>query len=392
MIIPEFLLFSIYAAANAYLPLFLRNVGYGATEIGFLYAVFNGAAVVLPLILTPWLAKKGAFATALVVLGTILVLVPFPLIYAQTFVLTALCMAVYAVCYRMIIPVSDSLITKSLGDRQERYGIIRVAGSIGFVVAALIMQRFVHAEKAGLWEMTCWLSGPAVLFTLSMLIRNVVYVLKTGPHQQKPAVSVSKPAGAPAAETSTWQILRSFGPGFYLMMFVIFMEFFGMVPANQYLSMYAEEELKVRGAGILWALSAAVEIPFMICSGFFIRRFGAASMIVTGTLSVSVRNMLYALVPGFAGCIAGQMMHSFAYGLFFPGCVAYCATASRHESRAVMLSMTLLNSVYCLATVVGAPIGGVLIDSFGYRPMFLFFACFPVFASVLYAVLNRRCR
>lgn len=398
MIVPEFVLFSVYAVVNAYLPLFLRTIGYGATQIGFLYAVFNGTAVIAPLFIAPALARRGWFASALLVLGAVLALVPVPLIYARHFALTALCMGVYAVAYRMVIPVSDALITQTLDTRRERYGAIRVWGSIGFVAAALFMQRKVHAESATRLTMMLWLSLPALAFTLSMLVRNALCDRR--PHTAtpaEPAQPASVPTEAAGNTASTLSVLRSFGAGFYLVMFVIFMEYFGMIPANQYISMYAEEELHVRGAGVLWALSAAIEIPFMFASGLFVRRFGSRRLIIVSTLSVTVRNLLYAFVPGFAGCIAGQLLHSLSYGLFFPSCVAFCSeSASRANpdgcSRAALLAMSIQNAVYCLASVIGAPVGGIIIDSMGYRALFLFFAAFPLAAVTVYALAQRLLR
>ncbi len=403
MILPEFLLFAIYGVVNAYLPLFLRNSGYSASEIGILYGFFNAAGVVLPALLTPFLSKRGGFAFCLVILGILLALIPFPLFMIRGFAFAAFFMSLYAVPYRWVVPVSDLLITKNLGTRQERYGFIRVFGSIGFVAMTLLMQAFVQPENCGQREMILWISAPAFLFVFSMLARNLfesVRSLKSAKSEknlspvnaaevcqcENPAESKDSSLSTSKNEKSTGQILKSFGPGFYAMILVIFFEFFGMTPANQYLSIYVQEELKINAAGLLWALNSIVEIPFMFFSGFIIKKVGEKPLILLCTLMVTVRNLLYAFLPGFAGALAGQLTHSFTYGLFYPACVCFCSKASESGRSQGMLAMMVFQTAYGISNVVGSPVGGFLIDLWGYRPLFCFFAFFPLLSVILYKI------
>ncbi len=381
MIIPDFLLFTFYAVQNAYLPLFLRNLGYTASEIGFLYSVFNIAGLALPLLLTSYVAKKKAYTFSLFMMGLIVTLVPIPMFKITGFVWTAIAMALYASGYKMVIPVTDSVITQELGDNKERYGFIRVWGSIGFVVMALIMQKFCDVDTVSNNGMILWMSVPAALFTFSIALRSLIVHSSTKTKVMETSSSEN--------EKSTFDILRGFGLPFFLMMMVVFFEFFGMIPANNFLSLYVTEQLGINSAGFLWALSSACEIPFMFLSVILIKRFGEERLILFCTLMVTVRNLVYAFVPNMYGACIGQALHSLTYGAFFPAGVMYCSKIAGGKIKGTLLATTMYNSFYGLASVIGAAIGGVVVDTMGYFALFIGFGFCPVVAVLLYFIAKK---
>ncbi len=392
MIAIDFFLFTIYGVQNAYLPLFLMNLGFSPSELGFLYGIFNIFGIILPFLLTPLVTGKNRFSTGLLFSGLVLTLIPMPLFHAGGFWLTGLFMALYAVFYRWLVPLSDALITSRLGSHQERYGIIRVAGSAGFVLMTLTMQKFCRAEEVTVTGMILWMTVPALLFTLSVAAFLVYCRLKSSlnPEQSEnkhgPERKIEEDEVNSNSRKSFFQLLKSFGFPFWVMMTVIFFEFFGMVPANNFLSMYVSQELKIDSAGLLWAISSSCEIPFMFFSGYLIKRFGEKPLILICTVFVTVRNLLYAFIPTFTGAILGQVTHCLTYGLFFPAGIMFCTKAARSDSKKIMVAMTVYNSLSGLAAVAGASSGGVIIDYAGYKNLFLLFSLFPL-CSVVFALI-----
>ena len=59
--LPIFFLFAIYGVVAVYLPVVLTGMGYTATQGGFLLGIFEGAGVILPLIVSPLIEKKGQY-------------------------------------------------------------------------------------------------------------------------------------------------------------------------------------------------------------------------------------------------------------------------------------------------------------------------------------------
>lgn len=55
-----FFLFSIYGVVSVYLPIILTSMRYTATQVGLLLGIFEGAGVVLPLVMSLRREQEGA--------------------------------------------------------------------------------------------------------------------------------------------------------------------------------------------------------------------------------------------------------------------------------------------------------------------------------------------
>ncbi len=381
MAVPDFMLFAVVSVVTVYLPLFLQVFGYTTTQIGLLLAVFNAAGIIIPLLVTPALSRTKRLAPVLLIIAAGMAAMPVPLFRWSGFAVTVFLLALYAAFYRSAIPVCDTMINSALDGHRERYGYVRVFGSIGFVVMSLILQHFIVLEKCTLSEMTAWMSIPAVLLAVTVL----PFAGVKGSAREISAAHEEPQTG------NFRETVASFGAGYFLVLFVIFMQYMGMVPANQFLSLYLKDSLKSNASGFMWALNAICEIPFMFLSGRFIRRYGALPLILVCTAAVSVRMSFYAFIPNLAGVVLGQMMHSLTFGLFYPACIMYCTQAS-HNSRSVVVSMTLFTVAGSLANVLGSSFGGWLIDASGYRVMFCVFGFMPLAGLAVYGAMRRKVR
>lgn len=385
MAVPDFLLFTVVSVVTVYLPLFLKVLGYSATGIGALLSVFNTAGILIPLLLTPVVSRSRRLGVVLLVIAAGLVFLPVPLFRFGGFISVALFMALYAAFYRGAIPVCDTMISTALGERRDRYGYVRVFGSIGYVVMSLVLQRFIVLGSCTVRVMTLWMCIPAAVFALS-----VVPFACAAPARAEAGTGSRGHAGQDVHAGTFKETISSFGAGYFLMLFVMFMQYTGMVPANQFISLYLNDELHSNASGVMGALNAIFEIPFMFLSGRFIRRFGAKPLIFICTAAVTVRMACYAFVPGITGVVLGQALHSLTFGLFYPSCIMYCAQAAR-SPRASVVSMTLFSMTSSLANVIGSLAGGWLIDTAGYRTMFCIFGVMPLAGLAVYAVLRKRC-
>ena len=380
MAIPVFLLFLITAVVNVYLPLFLQMMGYSATQIGFLLAFFNAVGIVVPLLGTPLISKSRRIGLIVALLGAGMAGIAWPLFHSHTFIICAVCLSLFAVFYKTAIPLCDSMTNEALGVHRELYGRIRVFGSASFVIMSLVMQKLIGKRQCSSLEMTLWEVIPAVLFTLSVLpLAGVVH----GKNREY----ISSHETRENEQENFIQTLKSFNGEYYLVLFVIFMEYMGMAPANSFLSLYVKNELHSSLSGFLWAFSALCEIPFMFASSMFIRRFKALPLIIVCTAAVTVRMSLYAFIPNLGGAFAGQFMHNLTFGLFYPSAVMYCAQAAKSK-RALVVSMSLLNAVSGIANVLGSSIGGVLIDTAGFKALFCIFGVLPLAGIAVFACVK----
>jgi PPP family 3-phenylpropionic acid transporter len=401
MIVPVFFLFAIYGVVNTILPLILRSMGYSVTVVGILLSVFEIAGLIFPFIASPFIEKHRKYTLTLILLGLLMIIIPFPLVKVTGFWMSACCLALYAIGYKGAVPLSDSMTNALLGERRNDYGRVRVAGSIGFVIMTLVLQFFARVDTAGKTELILWLIVPALLFTVSVLLVPGISRIDTistsasqGTMEDTVAVHGMPKNGQPtgAADnqgTETFSAtLGRFPRRYWAGLLLIFSGFFGLTPVTKFFSIYVEESLHVHASAALWALSAAVEIPFMFFSGRFLRRFGSLRLIVFCTAAAALRTLTYILIPNIVGAIIGQLFNSVTYGLYHPAAVLFATEYA--PKNALVVSMSLYSVVAVgLASVIGNIIGGMVIDAFGYPVLFTAFGLFPLAALCAFAVLRR---
>lgn len=448
MIVPSFFLFAVYAGITAWLPLFLRNMGYSVVHIGFLLAVFEVFGVIVPFFSGNIPAKNGKYGLFLFINGCVLALIPCVMFSLPLFALTALCLAVYASAIKAVIPVSDSFIGLQLGTKRDRYGRIRAVGSLGFVVANIVMQRFIHIDTISTLETVLWMTVPAVLFSLSLIVipgimaplpppsptsektppaPNVTGnaqalqrssdLTGAAPAESALAAGNASAAGTPADRTEKTEkpekielpenpkiprgffgtIARAFSlffgqfsPYYWLVLALIFLTMFGQAPTNHFFSMYVREYLHSDAAGFLWVLSALSEIPFMFFSNRFIRRYGSVKLLLFCSAASSVRNLVYVCFPSVAGAAAAQLFNSVTFGLFHPAAVMFAAQHARRKEQYVLSQ--LLYSICAIGTakILASALGGIVVHRFGYGFLYASYSAFPLAGILLFAVLNKR--
>lgn len=382
--LPIFFLFAIYGVVAVYLPVVLTGMGYTATQVGFLLGIFEGAGVILPLIVSPLIEKKGQYGLFLILMGLVMALVPFPMVKIMGFGATAAFLSLYSFGYKGAVPLSDSLIQKFLKEGECDYGKVRVAGSIGYVVMTLLLQHFVPAGTAR--QYMVWMVASAWLFALSLFF--VPDILSSqGKHisaEEKTASQISS-----EKKEDLWQIRAQFPKIFWMGLWLLFLGFFGLTPVTKMLALYTTEFLHSNGVGALSAISAASEIPFMFFSGRFLRRYGSLNLLVFCTALVGVRMLLYIVFPNMTGAVLGQLLNSVTYGLYHPAAVVFVAQYA--PKGKLMISMSLY-SIFAigLASVLGNSLGGWMIDSFGYPVLFTTFAVFPLVGVLVYLFVKKK--
>lgn len=381
--IPYFFLFAVYGVVNAYLPIFLFSLGYSATHIGLLQGIFEASGLFFPFFISSKVDKNGNYGFIMVSLGLLMVILLPPLVYLPNFWITAILLSLFAIGFKGIVPVSDALVSRRLGPGNNGYGQIRVLGSIGFVFITLLLQFTQLINVDSPFSIALWIGLPSILFSLSIIV--IPGLLKKIP----PVLHQTETTPDVALKENGLRVLKQFPFAFWIGIALIFLGFLGMTPFARFFSLYVQEFLHIQSYAGLWALAAAAEVPFMFFSGFFIKRYGAEKIIVLSLFAICIRNIIYVVFPTFGGAIAGQLLHSICFGLFHPAAVVFvCHHAPK---KLIAVALTLYSSVAVgVGSVIGNVIGGMIIDSFGYQFLFIFFAIFPFLGILLYLFFKKR--
>lgn len=370
-----FFAFTVYGVASPYLSVLVRDLGYAPSQVGLLLGLFEIAGIVGPFFIGRFSDSLGRYRPGLFIVLLIIPLALIPLLLWQHILVSALALILLAIGIRSIIPLLDAATTLLLENKDD-YGKIRSVGSISFVLMALLLQFTPVLKPLTAFAIGMWLGSTALgtIITLPLLQEGGIH------HPKQKEASGAYFTGKTARSFA-------FSPVFIIGLLIIGLGRLSMAPIVSFFSLYVSEELHWDAVGLMWALAAVSEIPFMFISGKLIRKFGAAPLIALSMVAVIMRLSIYALFPTKAGAILGQVLHSLCYGLFHPAAVAFVSTHVPPQQRAVGLTMYLSLGVG-LPTFIGSALGGYTVEFFGYRILFGSYTVFSVIGLIVYAAFS----
>ncbi len=429
LIVPFVFLFTIFAVVNAYFPLLLEGAGFSIVQIGFLLSAFEASGVFVPLILNSLVERKKKYVKFLLLYAVLMALTVFPIANASSkkggFALCLVAMVIFAVGFRGSNPILDALASFEAESGRTSYGKLRVSGSISFVAMSLVIQALLFGSGKAHFKEVLVTGLPVVLYMASIAAVYVRQLRIDGARRMdmerrediethsgsarrediggRSDITTRSQSGTPRDNEMSSDITtrsksatpRGIGKGgsngfsgeFWLMILFMFTAYMGISPVNRFFSLFVANALKIDAAPALWGISAAAEIPFMFFSGYFIRKFGSRRVLMFCTLCMSVRLLIYVLVPNFTGAVIGQCFHAFTFGLFYPVCIAVITEITPQQKHVTALS------IFCLlasgfSNIAGSFIGGLVIDRAGYFALFSFAALIPVADVLVYCVVH----
>jgi len=141
-----FFYFSAVGVYVIYLPKILNNVSYNPTQIGIVFSIAPLVRFLLPF----FFLKKYELNIKVFRLSLLFLLLSVPLLYLtlENFYLFSLSILLYGVTASIILPFVDTYSLELLS--KEIYGKTRLYGSVGFILIALVLARYMQNNYAGL--------------------------------------------------------------------------------------------------------------------------------------------------------------------------------------------------------------------------------------------------
>lgn len=134
-----FFYFAFVGAFAPYFSLYLVSLSFSALQIGVLMSLMQAMRVIAPN-LWGWLADRAGRRTPIVRASAVASAAGFSALwFTQSFSGIFIAMAVMALFWGAALPLVEALTLEHLGSRGERYGSIRLWGSIGFILVALAL-------------------------------------------------------------------------------------------------------------------------------------------------------------------------------------------------------------------------------------------------------------
>ena len=281
-----------------------QTLKFDGVQVGSIYGIPAIAAIVAPffvgMIADRFFATQKVLA-ALCFLGAVL------LYYASTqttFTGFYVAMLAFTLCFMPTLALSNSLSFDHIADPAKDFPRIRVLGTIGWIVAGLIIGRM-HIEATAV---------PLRLGATALLVLGV-YALTlphTPPHNAGKPLSVRDILGLDALALMKDRSFLVFVLGSFLL----------CIPLQFY---YAFTNLFLNEIGMSepatkMTLGQASEIGFMILMPWFMVRLGVKKMLLIGMVAWTFRYLMFAY--GNVGTLAwmlylGIVVHGICYDFFF---------------------------------------------------------------------------
>jgi PPP family 3-phenylpropionic acid transporter len=319
--------FFYFAALGALVPywgLYLKSLGFGAVEIGSLTAILMATKVVAPYI-WGWLGDHLGYRMRIVRIASLVSAAAFTLMFwVDSFWSIAAVMTLFSFFWNASLPQLEVVTLNYLGSQVRRYALLRVWGSIGFILTVLLLGWLVDRQ------------GPAIVLSVVFMIYLGIWLTtltvrdpapEVHPHQQPPILAVLLQPSVLAFFGAVFLMQLSHGP--YYAFYTIYMTEFG------------HSKTLIGG---LWALGVAAEVVIFMFMHHLLERFGARRVLVASLGVAALRWVLIGVFPAELWVmLIAQLMHAASFGTFHGSAIhlAHHFFKGRHKGRGQALYSSL---------------------------------------------------
>ncbi len=332
-----FFYFAIVGVYVIFLPKVLEMLGYGASEIGIIFAAAPLVRFLVPLLfIKGFKLDRTSFYIALVILFFSGISFFFTI---ENFYALLVSNILFGVGLSLVLPYIELISLQTIG--KERYGRSRLFGSIGFMAVALVLVRFLSSADV------------ALSYLFGMIVATIFFgyfVVKNSHARRTETDSQQKSSGVSLLHD--WRLWV----GFMLMQmsFGAFYNFFTIYETAHGIDM----KMTIN----LWSFGVLIEIAMLYFQGRILKEHKLLSLIQLGIFSAIVRWVMLFLFPDALLLVfAAQALHALSFALFHSASISYLF--HRYENKALAQQL-FLGVSYGLGALFGALVAGFVYEHF----------------------------
>lgn len=292
-----FFYFATLGALVPYWSLYLRGQGFVASQIGELIAILMATKIVAPYV-WGYIADRTGRRMAIIRFASLCSALIFAgVLWDSSYLWLALIMAGFSFFWNASLPQFEAITLSHLGDSAHRYSIVRLWGSLGFILTV-----------AGLGPLLDRFGIQLLPMTLLALFAAIWLASLTVPEHQL------------SSEYSGRESLRAviLRPNVLALLIVCFLMQAGHGPYYTFFTLYLEDYGYTRSSiGQLWALGVVAEIAVFLVMHRWLPRFGARRLLL---ISLALTSLRWLLIAGFADSLPiilfAQTLHAASFGVY----------------------------------------------------------------------------
>jgi PPP family 3-phenylpropionic acid transporter len=326
--------FFYFASVGVYiifLPKVLHDIGYSAFDIGVLFALFP-----LMRFLTPFFFLKKIELTHRLFINSTLVSTLLALMFFFTidsFWLFFINNLLLGIATSLMLPFVEAIAIAVL--QKERYGKIRLFGSIGFMAVALVLAKYLDDYTVAL---------DFYLVTLAFTALFAI-ILSQSDKKSRPSTPVSD---------EKFSLLK-YWP-FWVSMFLMQMSFGSFY--NFYTIYETSHGVSLEMTSYLWSFGVLCEIIMLYYQAPLLKKINLMTLVKVSILLTAIRwYVVYMYPDSLIIAFVAQSVHALSFGLYHSAMTMYLFTLYENKKLAQQF---LFGIAYGLGGFVGAIVAGKL--------------------------------
>ena len=345
-----------------YWSLYLKSLGYNSLAIGGLVAILPATKLIAPYI-WGWLADHTRRSMFIIRLASVLALLSFSLVFvSQQLGWLIFVMLLFSFFWNAILPQFEAMTLNHLGNDTHRYSMIRLWGSLGFIVIAVLIGDLLQSYQADIIPLV-------VLFTFAVISFS--------------SFIVPEKLNTPHAEHSPiWHVIKQ--PQVLAFLLVCFLMLCSHGPYYTFYTIYLQElGYSSHMIGVLWAVGVLAEVIIFLLMHRLLPVFGARKLLIFTLLLTTAR---WLIIGFFADDLSmlfiAQLIHAFSFGVFHAVGISMVHDyfTGSHQGR----GQALYSSVsFGAGVAVGSLVSGLLWDQWGAAVLFVFASCCTITALAI---------
>lgn len=299
-----------------YWSLYLKSLGMNAGEIGILSAIVVVTKIISSVI-WGWVVDHTGKRMQVIRYSLLCSMLSFSLVlFYRDFWSLFLILFLFSVFWSAVLPQVEATTLSHLGEESDNYTVVRVWGSISFIIAVLALGHFF--DRQPIHYLIPILIGSMALVWLHSLFNLEIH---------------------PTKDTSDKESFKSIllKPHVITLLLVCFLMQAGHAPYYTFFSVYLEEHHYTNSfIGLCWALGTLAEVIVYIFIHRVIGRFGLRRLLILSLFLASLRWALIArFVDNSAVLLVAQCLHAATFGVYHAVAIQYIHKAFKdgHQGR-----------------------------------------------------------
>jgi len=352
-----------FASLGALIPfwgLYLKHLGYDASDIGVMMGVILGTKIISPNI-WGWIADHTGKRMAIVRFGSLAAAVMFAgVLFHQGYWWLFMVMLAFSFFWNAALPQFEATTFTHLGEQTHRYSSIRLWGSIGFIIAV-------------------WGLGLVLDETGMQIFPWVLLVLFAGIWVFSLLVPENAAGHLPLAHEPLKQVLKK--PHVFGLLVACFLMQASHGPYYTFYSIYMQEyQYDLDFIGFLWALGVIAEVAIFIVMHKLVPRYGLRYLLILSLWLAALRWLIIGLFPQYTWVmVLSQLFHAATFGIYHAVAIQliHIYFSGRHQGKGQALYSSLS---FGAGGAVGSFYSGYTWELFGGNLTFLIAVVLPVIA------------